>query len=135
MTDYAERRQTIQEKLNALKKEMQNIGRDFFKTETEAIFTDFPNLRDFAWSQYTPYWNDGEPCCFSVHDWFTASYFNELPEFEGERDEVSYDSDLNARLSALINGIDEDVMRDLFGDHVTVLVSRDTVEVEECEHD
>ena len=32
---------------------------------------DDPTMKAFGWRQYTPYFNDGEPCVFSVHQpWF-----------------------------------------------------------------
>lgn len=36
----------------------------------QAVLMD-PGILEFGWTQYTPYFNDGEPCEFSVHTpWF-----------------------------------------------------------------
>lgn len=33
----------------------------------KAIFDQYPDLEEFSWDQYAPYFNDGDPCEFSVH--------------------------------------------------------------------
>ena len=38
-------------------------------------------------------------------------------------------------IKSMIGGLDEDLMRAMFGDHVKVVVSKDGIEVEEYEHD
>jgi hypothetical protein len=38
-------------------------------------------------------------------------------------------------VQSLVNGIDEDIMKAMFGDHVKVICSKDGIEVEEYEHD
>ena len=39
----------------------------------QAILDD-PLIAEFGWNQYTPYFNDGDPCEFSVHDpWFRTT--------------------------------------------------------------
>jgi len=32
------------------------------------FFNCYPNIEAIAWNQYTPYFNDGEPCVFSAND-------------------------------------------------------------------
>lgn len=51
-------------KLEALQTEMQNILKEAFKD----IFEKCPNLGAIVWTQYSPYFNDGEECTFSVHE-------------------------------------------------------------------
>lgn len=51
------------------------------------FFESAPMIQQFYWTQYTPYFNDGDACVFSVHD----VEFNILPIPDGERDyEGSY---------------------------------------------
>lgn len=53
---------------NTLKKkftdQLQGIVKDAFKE----FFTKFPEVTSIMWAQYTPYFNDGDTCYFSVHD-------------------------------------------------------------------
>lgn len=38
-----------------------------FKVSLKDIFNKNKNLVSFAWTQYTPHWNDGDACTFSAH--------------------------------------------------------------------
>lgn len=50
-------RETIQEKL---------------KVAFSKFFAEYPEFRSIEWNQYTPYFNDGEPCEFRVCDfWYS----------------------------------------------------------------
>lgn len=54
--DYAEAKRVFSERAKAL-----------FKTAISEIFEKHPCLDSFSWTQYAPYFNDGEPCEFHVH--------------------------------------------------------------------
>jgi hypothetical protein len=49
-------------------KKIREEGEIAIKEEFKSIFESFPRLKAFRWVQYTPHFNDGEPCEFSVHD-------------------------------------------------------------------
>jgi len=61
-----------------------------------AALTDL-NVRRFGWHQYTPYFNDGEPCVFNVYGLWadpidvTEEEADEYYASEGYHNEVSYD--------------------------------------------
>lgn len=48
---------------------MKNAFTDIFAT----FFRDYPEIKAVAWNQYTPYFNDGEPCEFRVGDFYGVS--------------------------------------------------------------
>lgn len=55
-----------------LQKEIMEKSKSAFKDVAKALFDAFPSLESFSWVQYTPYFNDGEPCEFGVSadaDW------------------------------------------------------------------
>lgn len=58
------------ERVNKLQEEMQAVARPVIKEAATEIFDVCPEIHSFHWHQYTPYFNDGEPCTFSVHDVF-----------------------------------------------------------------
>lgn len=64
---YVAAREAIKQKQDELKAEMKSLGETFFKEQTAALFEEFPELKAFAWDQYTPYFNDGEACEFRVY--------------------------------------------------------------------
>lgn len=137
---------------------------------------DDPTIEWFGWRQYTPYFNDGEPCVFSVDEALMVSL---VPDQESRRqqslndddddddddsddindgveynrllghrnrswekspgtytgpDEPRYDRCL-ALEQALASGAFDDVLLEHFGDHATVIVSREKITVKEYSHD
>lgn len=57
-------------------KELEAKRRELLRTKGhqmfELLFNSFPDLEAVVWTQYTPGWNDGEPCYFGVYDFYTA---------------------------------------------------------------
>ena len=54
----------IEEKRESFKKEAQKV----FKKLTDLVFNQFPKINSITWCQYTPYFNDGEECVFTLHE-------------------------------------------------------------------
>lgn len=129
----------------------------------EAVLSD-PLIQSFGWTQYTPYFNDGDPCIFRVN----APYFRTVQDGDesdrwaleidygrhptlggaetewknGLRVEKAYEGDhettyraCRALNAALQSGSFDDVLQGNFGDHATITVSREGIEVEFYEHD
>lgn len=50
------------------------------------VFNKAPELESIVWTQYTPHFNDGEPCEFSVHE-FAATFNVEVKdqEYKGQK--------------------------------------------------
>lgn len=154
----------IAEKLENLQKHMIEEGGNLFKQATAEIFEAYPKLHTFSWTQYTPYFNDGDTCEFGVNAEYSLGiytvpkdYSNETWQeerdlrYEGEygsswyrdyrkeqgrmTEEEEWKYDVGIMLAGLINSIPEDTLKVLFGDHAEVFVSREGVEVEEYEHE
>ncbi len=114
-----------------------------------------PAVRAFTWTQYTPHFNDGDPCTFSVHD-LEIAYPLVLEGGEDNPEADGYDGDCTA------NGVDygyeyigskvekkypgitalesafrkfEDVCEATFGDGVRVVVTREGFFEDEYDHD
>ena len=65
-----------------LKDEIFNLSKDVFEDGCKNIFEKYPKIESFGWNQYTPYFNDGETCFFSVNtDWI---YINGDPADEAD---------------------------------------------------
>jgi hypothetical protein len=152
---------TIKQRFKALKKskkdlekQIQKLGKEFFAEETKSLFAKHPELKTFAWVQFTPYFNDGETCYFSAD--LDTIYINEDEDDEGEgiyagsvasyiKSGKDWDdkpftptaNDLAAvDVSKFLNQFDEDLLEDIFGDHVKVVVHRNgKVEKQEYDHD
>ena len=77
----------------AVRKKFMTDAQASLKEAFKEVFDKFPSITAFVWTQYTPYFNDGEPCEFSVGE----VYFTNLPadklgelssygEYEGEEE-------------------------------------------------
>lgn len=120
-------------------------GKKEIKAHLDGLFKANPTVKGIRWKQYTPYFNDGDPCEFRVHEVYTS--FGE--ETGGDYDDgylSTYSFRDKPELKALHDSIREfektiqsqgmsDIMETVFGDHVQVTVTPDDVVVEEYSHD
>lgn len=133
-------------------------GREIVLEVFKAFFDANPNVHGITWLQYTPYWCDGEPCTFAVHQthalmtceaYVAGGYGDEATWKEGMEDFNGYDSyfdrytlcgtELGENLHELDNFIGsggcQELMLFAFGDHVKITVTSDLdVTIEEYEH-
>lgn len=56
-----------QKEIEKLKNQLFKDSEKLFKTSCKKIFENNPDFNSFSWTQYTPYWNDGDSCEFSAH--------------------------------------------------------------------
>jgi hypothetical protein len=49
-------------------RKLQQEGEAAVKDAFKDLFDKYPEIRSVTWTQYTPYFNDGDTCTFSVHD-------------------------------------------------------------------
>jgi hypothetical protein len=160
---------TLIEEQRALKAKFQAEAQAMFKDTMKEFFDKNPGITALKWTQYTPYFNDGDECVFGVNDvYFTNAPADELEnvtawgEYEGEDETVwvvsnmrhvmtsKYYADEAAKILAA-GGVDEDscnlidkmisssemedIMKEMFGDHVVVTATRDGFDVTDYEHD
>jgi hypothetical protein len=215
---------SLQDQINALNAQMREKSKELMKEAFREFLDKYGEVVESVfWTQYTPYFNDGEACEFSVHDTFILLKDDEdACEYEGSslydeesigdlkediakweawekdpmgearkyqsaqikrygrnpfdpRSSYSYryesksEEDLMREwkphyvsknscqeqlriaelivskypnlkndfyeIKSMIGGLDEDLMKAMFGDHVKVIVSKDGIEVEEYDHD
>jgi len=127
-----------------------------FVEATDAILS-VPGVHAVRWTQYTPSWNDGEPCEFSVHEImvrFTPleDESDERGDYEDgfidswsmsyawERDEISEltDETYEALKKALKDWdvlYSDEVCKQNFGDHARVTATIEGFSVDYYEHD
>lgn len=222
MTELETLTNTIATEIGALNKEFEAKKAEFTKGLQERLhdlvsqaFVEDPNLLAICWTQYTPYFNDGEPCEFSVGDinalvlddeiqdqldddmtiedilqenWYEGNVPYDLQadikyleylktgKFDRTGTYLDYphwrdrcktvaaeveqycstqlseypanDSNSIAKLEAKVSKyvvankvtgalsqIPDEIMEDLFGDHVRVLITKDGIDVAEYDHD
>jgi hypothetical protein len=77
-----------------LQRKFQTQAQALFKDITKEFFAKNPGITGVVWTQYTPYFNDGDTCEFRVHDaTFTNAPVDELDavrwgEYDGDQENV-----------------------------------------------
>lgn len=120
-----------------------NLLEPALRDVSHRIFEQHPSLQGFSWTQYTPYFNDGDPCLFSCHSDCPSVWFGEYDEgaaYEGdyETGNPDFTPEQDAAGRAVVDAlcaIDDDLYQDAFGDGVRVKVTREGIEVERFDHD
>lgn len=150
-----EQLKTMNAELEELKKAHLEKSKAMFTEVSKLVFEKHPVLESFTWHQYTPYFNDGEECVFSVNkDYFKINDFDAEENFEDEivTDYSAKDSSGNypqiknanynpaiaaakADVQEFLSNIDDAVFRDMFGDHVEITATREGTEVNDYSHD
>lgn len=122
---------------NRYQEEFQKKAQDMLKVAFTEFFEQNPNIAALRWNQYTPYFNDGDECIFSVHELSYQVASEEDDEFhEAWYDEAHPEEQAAAKeFGSLIQTIPDDVYKAMFGDHVEITATRDGFQVEEYEHE
>lgn len=126
----------------------------------QAVLDD-PHVVEFGWRQYTPYFNDGDPCVFGAHGTWLRTDADD-PDADSEDLDIEFGhpilndhhyegnervqgelepwrAELKRKADALGSAIDggafDDVLLEAFGDHAEVTVKRDGITVDQYSHD
>lgn len=128
-----------------------------FPTIFKELFDKSEKIESFGWKQYTPYFNDGDVCYFNVYcddPYINGEYIDECDWYDWRiryylRGDEKYANLLTEKpnldvetyklideFKDVINSIPEEILKDLFGDHVSITIYKDgRVNVEQYEHD
>jgi hypothetical protein len=149
MSKLAEYQNAIK-KIAEAKQVVQNTAKEVFAELASPLFEAHPQLENFSWRQYTPYFNDGEPCEFSANKDAESIDINgedgyevsKTSRWDGSKcvdlapEELHPLHAAQEQAAAILAEFDDDTLHDMFGDHAEVTVKRDgTVDVEEYSHD
>lgn len=108
------------------------------------LFEKYPGVKNVRWTQYTPYFNDGDPCEFSTNaSWAELNYDGGDDEEDDDDDSekvksepIEVPEEAEGEFQEVLGSIDDSFYKDLFGDHVEVTVLRDgTINVDEYDHE
>jgi len=139
LKELAEAREVYQKKIK-------EAGKSAVQEAAQAVFNAHPEINRIEWTQYTPYFNDGEPCTFSVHD---VCFLGN----EGNEEEVRWPEDredvikvtsgwgkdkkvLKAKAAEFAQLIaDNEDLLETLGEGRVVISRKDGLSVEEIDHD
>ena len=147
--------EAMQESMKQMRTDLTAKMRLAFTEGAKSLFETHPKLKSFGWTQYTPYFNDGEACEFSTNIDSEQLYINDTRVDDEDEDgkyplldetweggkyvpNPDYDIELGAALNDVLEFLqlfDEEYFQEAFDDHVKVTVSQDGVEVDGYDHD
>jgi hypothetical protein len=78
----------MQDYYRTIKIKEDSIRKLFLSTLKEEVFDKYSTVESVGWPQYTPYFNDGDPCHFSVHSDEDRIRVNEMALEDMDADEV-----------------------------------------------
>ena len=113
------------------------------KKDFKKFFEDNPDIQAIKWVQYTPYFNDGDPCEFRVGDFsfcntddkeVLSDVWYDWYNGDGE-DPIISNNRTDAFESSYLSSAAEDVMLATFGDHAEIIATIDGFQVEHYDHD
>lgn len=139
LKDLAKTRQEYFDKAKA-------AGKEAVLEAAKDVFAAHPQVKRLSWTQYTPYFNDGEPCEFDVHDVYAngAEVVDERWDEDSETNLSVYDysTGYGAKAKVLLPAVVEfdklihanQELMQMLGEG-KVVVTRSSIEVEEFDHD
>ena len=147
--------------IEALRKELNEISQSSFDEFRCYIFDKYSQLESFGWTQYTPYFNDGDSTIFRANtnyikindeysdeaDWINptnivnwGNWDRDKKEYVGrvEEENKKYNKELADACDEIINFLskfDNDFYLSKFGDHAEVTVTKDKVDISDYDHE
>ena len=128
--------------IEALKKEASSKFKTYLAEELQRAFAIDESVKSFTWVQFTPYFNDGDPCSFSLHDEIVVNihqyegyYYDGVDEMYalGNTHPHNRAADIAGNI---IGSIPDEYFKDAFDDHVQVTAHRDgSFTTEDYDHD
>lgn len=126
------------DEVTAHRKAVQEKGKELLKELIADVFANpsYADLEAVRWEQYTPYFNDGDTCYFSVYDVrVKVKGMSDEEEYEDGFVDTYGEAKKYAFLDHAIHRIGDDILEDAFGDHAQVTITREGITVEEYEHE
>lgn len=132
------------------KKELMLKTRTLFDKAMVEVFDRYTDLQSFGWNQYTPYFNDGDECTFSANidcldingvNYYDMDDVQKTKWDSGTRTQIpnpNFNADKSAmidEIKSILGTVDEEFLKEAYGDHVEVVVSREGSDVSDYEHD
>lgn len=148
LDEFVAQQKALQEQQEALANQAREVIVGGFK----AIFDEYPQLTSVRWTQYTPYFNDGDECVFSANtDYFKMNVvIDEDGDDDGEGSEEWEDFDYQSdsytgehsnmnepykKTKSFLSNFSEANLKAAFGDHCEVVITKDGVDIEGYDHD
>lgn len=137
-------------KFSQMRDELMKEAQELLYEEFSKVFDAHPDITVITWTQYRPYFNDGDECNFGVNDFYISNALDtenvhSYGEYEGDADNVfvkgSWD-DKSKKYSDVWDlerfantSLGLDVFETAFGDGSQVRATRNGITSDEYDHD
>ncbi|MEK6860404.1 MAG: hypothetical protein AABY07_00395 [Nanoarchaeota archaeon] len=114
--------------------ELKQLVQEDFNRGVQLIFETYPEVEEINWRQYTDYYNDGDTSEFSIKSVYVNG-FDDYGDMDWDREddekECTLSKDLIKQIIDFVYGIPSDLMKDIFGDHTSISITREGITVED----
>jgi hypothetical protein len=127
------------QKFNEARKELKAVAKVELKPYLQSMCNDV--ITGFKFKCYAPFFNDGDPCKFSLHGIYckyvgleedAGDYEDGYDDYCSDNKEIQKEI---VRVNAAIDAIPLELFEIVIGNGYEVIVTTDSVEVESCDHD
>jgi hypothetical protein len=136
--------ESLRQEIKRLKSDLQEKVKVSLKSSFAEFFLKFPEVKTVYWTQYTPSYNDGDPCVFTLGDlYFSPAELDGHPEdYDGDEADAPYasfggDKRVSAELRTEMKALESflydnaDMLEPLYGNNVAITVTRERVTLDE----
>jgi len=128
----------FQEKWEQEKEILAKKFKENFQKFFQEIFETHPKLKAFKFTAYTPYFCDGDPCEYEIHDVYDVLWDNNedfIDKYELEGEEEKEVDEILEKINEIIFAIDQEFYKISFGDHVEIIVYPNKIKTSGYDHD
>jgi hypothetical protein len=119
--------QDIAQRLADVKHEISQMGKGAIYELFKDFFAKNPEITGIRWYQYTPFFNDGAVCTFSVY----SDYLSLRDANNNWEDDCGH-----VEASRILGQVPDEIMLAMFGDHAeVVMLNTGEIEVGDFEHE
>ena len=156
-TTAKERVDVLNSALEAMKKDVKIKSQEILKKVFLEFFELVPEITVMQWNQYTPYFNDGDACEFSVQELTFFLDDEDLEECEDTwryspfggtycdvservlekctKERIAEVQNITEQFEKLFNSFDSEMMLDVFGDHAVITARKSGFDVDTYDHE
>jgi hypothetical protein len=114
---------TLTDSVNSLTEQVEKINDMIFRFVVTNLFNEYPELKKFSFTGYTPAFNDGDECTFTLG--------TDYPEINDDEGNEEINIQLKNIVSTYLNILPVEYYNSHFGTNFRVIATRESVDVED----
>ena len=114
---------TLTDSVNSLTEQVEKINDMIFRFVVTNLFNEYPELKKFSFTGYTPAFNDGEECTFTLG--------TDYPEINDDEGNKEINIQLKNIVSTYLNILPAEYYNSHFGTNFRVIATLESIDVED----